>query len=370
MVLPKFHTIPVLLPLSWIYSGIMSLRNRAFDKELLYETSFEKQVAIIGIGNLCAGGAGKTPHTEYLIRLLKKENIGPIAVLSRGYKRDSSGFVLAQPGISSSKLGDESAQLFRKFPDVIVAVHEDRVDGVKKLLKLPDPPKVILCDDVFQHRYLKPGLNICLTSYHRIVYHDHVIPAGLLREHQNGMDRADVVIVTKCPKSVRSEEDVDIMAHLPISKNQPVFYSGYQYAQIYNLATKQPALVDPRREVLLVTGVADPTVLINYVEKHYRLYDHMSYSDHHHFSTHDLREIQKRLDSVNNQGFCTNNSGEKPIIITTEKDAARLIDMKSMRDELRERIYYLPTEVFFLEKHEQKFNKIVLDYVRKDRTNG
>ena len=370
MVLPKFHTLPVLLPLSWIYSGIMSLRNWAFDKGYLKETSFEDKVAIIGVGNLCAGGAGKTPHIEYLIRLLQREGIGPIAVLSRGYKRQTAGFVLAKQGMSALSLGDESFQLFRKFPDVLVCVDEKRVRGVKKLLELENPPKVILLDDCFQHRYIKPGLNICLSSYHRILYEDHVIPAGLLREKQEGLERADIVIVTKCPKALRDEEESDILCHMPTTSSQPIFYSGYRYGNIYNLATEQPTEVDPRREVLIVTGVADPTVMVNYVEKHFRLLDHMVYSDHHRFSYDDVRDMRKRLDNVNRDGFCTNSSGEKPIIITTEKDASRLMDMKSIKEDFKERVFYLPTEVFFLKNHEELFNQKVLDYVRKDRTNG
>ena len=370
MILPRFHTIPLLMPLSWIYSGVMSLRNWAFDKGYLREVSFEDRVAVIGVGNLCVGGAGKTPHIECLIRLLQANNIGPIAVLSRGYKRESSGFVLAVPGISSAKLGDESSQLYRKFPDVIVAVDEKRVRGIDKLLKLPEPPKVILLDDSFQHRYVKPGLNICLSSYHRILYRDHVLPWGFLREKASGVKRADFVIITKCPHKMRDEEENEILGHMPTQIGQPILYSAYRYAQLYNLATGQPSQVDPRCEVLIVSGVADPTVMVNYVEKHFRLLDHLAYSDHHHFSYSDLREMQTRLDNVNNQGYCTSDSSQKPIIITTEKDAARLVDMKSMKPELKSRIYYLPTEVFFLKNHTELFNQKVLDYVRKDRSNG
>lgn len=370
MVLPQFHTIPILMPFAWIYSGVMALRNWAFEKDYLHETSFEDRVAVIGVGNIVAGGAGKTPHIEYLVRLLQHAGIGPIAVLSRGYKRESTGFVLAKPGISALKLGDESFQLYRKFPDIIVAVDEKRVHGIERLLKLDEPPKVILLDDSFQHRYIKPGLNICLSSYHRIIYQDHVIPAGLLRESPRGMHRADVVLVTKCPKALREEEENDLLARMPIQLGQKLLYSGYKYGTLCNLATGLPTEVDPRREVLVVTGVADPTVMLNYVEKHFRLLDHLAYGDHHAFTTSDLKDMRTRLDSVNNQGYCTNNGGEKPIIITTEKDAARLVDMKSLRPDFKERIYYLPTEVFFLGDHGEKFNKIVLDYVRKNRTNS
>ena len=370
MVLPKFHTIPVLLPLSWIYSTIMSIRNWAYDSGYLHQTSFEDQVPIISVGNICAGGTGKTPHIEYLIRLLQREGIGPIAVLSRGYKRQSTGFVLAQPGMTALKLGDESFQLYRKFPEVLVSVDEDRVHGVKKLLSLEHAPKVILLDDAFQHRSIKPGLNICLSSYHRILYQDHVIPAGLLREKPEGLHRADMVVVTKCPKNLRDEEVNEIVCHMPTTPTQAIYYSCYEYCELTNLATGLPTKVDPRREVLIVSGIADPTVMVNYVEKHFRLLDHMAFSDHHRFTYDDVREMRKRLEQVNSEGYCTNNSGEKPIIITTEKDASRLMDMKSIKDDFKERVFYLPTEVIFLKNHEELFNKKVLDYVRKDRKNG
>lgn len=370
MVLPKFHTFPFMLPFSWIYSGIMAMRNRAFDKGYLHVQSFEDRVAVIGLGNLVAGGAGKTPHIEYLIRLLQQEGIGPIAVLSRGYKRESKGFILAKPGLTALRLGDESFQLYRKFPDVLVAVDEKRVRGIKNLLNLPEPPKVILLDDCFQHRYVKPGLSICLSSYHRILYMDHVIPAGLLREKSSGIKRADIVLITKCPKNLRDEELNEITAHMPTAIGQPLMYSGYRYGKLHSLATGKPVDIDPRREVLIVSGVADPTVMVNYVQKHFRLLDHLSFGDHHRFSYQDIHHMQDRLNSVNKQGYCTNSSGEKPIIITTEKDAARMMDMSSLKEEFKERVFYLPTEVFFLDGYEELFNKKILDYVRKDRTNG
>lgn len=346
------------------------MRNRAFDKGYLHEQSFEDRVAVIGVGNLVAGGAGKTPHIEYLIRLLQREGIGPIAVLSRGYKRDSKGFLLATQGITALKLGDESFQLYRKFPDVLVAVDEKRVRGINNLLRLPEPPKVILLDDCFQHRYVKPGLNICLSSYHRILYMDHVLPAGLLRESESGLKRADIVLITKCPKSLRDEELSEITAHMPTTIGQPMMYSCYRYGKLHSLATGKPTDVDPRREVLIVSGVADPTVMVNYVQKHFRLLDHMSFGDHHRFSYSDIRRMLDRLNSVNKDGYCTNSSGEKPIIITTEKDAARMMDMSSLKDEFKERVFYLPTEAYFLPGYEELFNQKVLDYVRKDRTNG
>ena len=370
MVLPKFKTFGILAPFSWIYSGVMGVRNWAFEKGYLKQESFEDRVAVICVSNLAAGGTGKTPHIEYLVRLLQREGIGPVAVLSRGYKRQSKGFVLAQEGISSTQLGDESFQLFRKFPELIVAVDEKRVRGIRKLLALDEPPKVILLDDAFQHRYVKAGLNICLTSYHRIIYRDKVIPAGQLRESPKGIRRADMVIITKCPGALRLEEETEITSKLLTNFEQPVLHSSYRYGRLINLQSMRPVDLDPRLQVLIVSGIADPTDMENYIQKHFRLLDILSFGDHHRFTSADIRQMEKRLDSVNEMGYCTNNSGERPIIITTEKDAARLVDHKSVSEELKQRIYYLPTEVFFTEGHEQMFNNKILDYVRKDRTNG
>lgn len=367
MFLPKVTNYPPLAPFSWIYSGVMAIRNWMFNTGRLAQVSFDDQVAVIGVGNLAVGGTGKTPHSEYLVRLLQKNGIGPIAVLSRGYKRQSKGFLLATPEVTSLQLGDESFQLHRKFPDIIVAVDEKRVHGIEQLLSLPVPPKVILLDDSFQHRYVKPGLSICLTSYNRILYKDKVLPYGRLRESASGVRRADIVIVTKCPGALRQEESTEIQANMPTTLEQPIYYSAYRYGDMVNLATGLATELDHTTEVLIVAGIADPRVMQDYVQAHYRLLDILTFGDHHHFSTKDVKHMQERLDGVNGLGYCTNNSGKQAVIITTEKDASRLVDHPAVTPELRKRIYYLPTEVFFLQNHEQKFNQKILDFVNRPR---
>ena len=366
MYLPKVKTYPALAPLSWLYGFAVWWRNRMFDRGSLKQVSFEDKVAVICVGNLSVGGTGKTPHTEYIVRLLMRHGIGPIAVLSRGYKRLSKGFVMAGPNVTSSKLGDESFQLHRKFPQLIVAVDEDRREGIRKLLKLPEPPKVIILDDAMQHRYVKPGLTLCLTSHNRIMYKDSLLPMGRLREPIQGVSRADVVLVTKCPSALRQEETVEIVGNVPTS-HQPILYSAYRYGALVNLDTGLPTEVDHTTQVLVVTGIADPTVLHNYVQKHYRLLDILKYGDHHRFSTKDIHKIQQSLNNINVDGFCTNHSGNQAIIITTEKDASRLVDHPAVTAEFRKRIYYLPTEVYFLLDHAQQFDNIILDYVNKPR---
>lgn len=346
-----------------------------FDTGQKPSRSFEDVLPVICVGNLAVGGTGKTPHTEYLVNLLRSNGIGPIAVLSRGYKRHSEGFQIAMPRgsarpdpkITALLLGDESFQLYRKFPDIIVAVDAKRVNGIEQLLRLPQPPAVVILDDAMQHRYVKPGLTICLTSYSRILYKDMLLPAGRLRESMSGIKRADIVIVTKCPGALRSEEVTEIKANLPTTDRQEILYSAYRYGMLVNLATNEPCEIPHSSEVLIVAGIADPKVMEDYVHKHYRLLDIFTFGDHHHFSNKDIADIKQRLDGVNASGFCTNDSGNKAVIITTEKDAARLVEHPAVDEELRKRIYYLPTEVYFLQNHQQKFDQQVLDYVRKER---
>ncbi len=363
MYLPRVKTILPLLPLAWLYGIGVKLRNWAFDHGYLKQESFN--VPIISIGNIAAGGTGKTPHTEYLIRLLRRENIGPIAVLSRGYKRHSSGFILAEPGVSAIRLGDESFQLYHKFPDLIVAVDENRPHGIRQLLALPEPPAVILLDDAFQHRYVAPGLSILLTSYNRILYKDQLLPAGLLREPASGIRRADIVIVTKCPPSLRSEEQTEISGHLPTRIDQPIFHSTYKYGELINLATGKPAQIDHTCQVLLVTGIADPTMIEQYIQSRYRLLDKLTLNDHHRFKPKDIDNIRRHLDDINIEGNCTDNSSRRPVVITTEKDAARLIAHPAVDDSLKARIYYLPTEVHFLsEKQTAAFDKRIRKFIK------
>lgn len=369
MYLPTVKNLDILLPFSWLYGLGVWFRNRMFDLGRKPSVSFEDEVAVICVGNLAVGGTGKTPHTEYLVSLLQSQGIGPIAVLSRGYKRHTKGFVLAKPGITANELGDESFQLYRKYPNIIVAVDADRPHGIRELLKLSQPPKVILLDDAMQHRYVKPGLTICLTSYNRILYKDKLLPAGRLREPAANVHRADIVIVTKCPNALRSEQETEIHANLPTRIDQPIFHSAYRYGRLVNLATGLPCDIDHATEVLIVAGIADPKVMENYVHTHYRLLDIMTFGDHHHFSNKDIEKISSRLDNLNGDGYCTTLSKNKSVIITTEKDAVRMINHPAVTDDLRKRIYYLPTEVYFLSQQEEKFDQLVLDYVRRERSN-
>lgn len=376
MYLPKVRTWPLLLPFAWLYGLGVWLRNRMFDIGWLRSTSFEGRVPVICIGNIAAGGTGKTPHVEYIVRLLQAQNIGPVAVLSRGYKRKSRGFVLATEGIEPARLGDEPYQMHRKFRDLIVAVDTRRENGIRRLLALDTPPRVILLDDAFQHRYVRAGLSICLTSYSRILYKDLLLPAGRLREPAKGIRRADLVVVTKCPaRGLRDEEQVEVNGSLPTRLDQPIYTTAYRYGRLVSLLTNKPTDIDRKSLVLMLTAIADPSVMEQYVQTQYRLMDKMAFSDHHHFTAKDIAKIRRRLAAINEGGNCpmgekTAALADNAVIITTEKDAARLIRHTALDDELKARIYMLPTEAYFYDKkQEQTFHQTIIDYVTENTAN-
>jgi len=346
-----------------------------FDLGLKKSTSFEDIVPVICVGNLAVGGTGKTPHTEYLVNLLHRHGYGPIAVLSRGYKRHSEGYHVALPRhgketdkkITANLLGDEPYQFYRKFPYLIVAVDADRVHGINELLKLNTPPQVIILDDAMQHRYVKPGLTICLSSYSRILFQDMLLPAGRLREPMSNVSRADMIIVTKCPKALRAEEETEIVASIPTRIDQPILHSAYSYGMLVNLDTLEECDIDHSTGVIVVAGIADPKAMEDYLNTHYRLLDIINFGDHHHFTDKDIQTIKARLDMVGDKGCLSSEAGDNAVVITTEKDAARLVNHPAVTDDLRKRIYYLPTEVHFLKNYADKFEKIVIDYVKKPR---
>ena len=219
----------LLIPFAWIYDFITSIRNMMYDHGLLKQQSFNKP--LICIGNLAVGGSGKTPHTEYLINLLSK-NEYKVAVLSRGYKRKTKGFVLATDQSTAQEIGDEPSQIKKKFPNIVIAVDEDRCDGVSRIIDMAD---VILLDDAFQHRSIKAGLNILLTDYNKPYYKDYLMPAGRLRENQSGKKRADIIIMTKCRQEQISADDVNYNSiKLGLSENQQLFFTGIKYGKLSN----------------------------------------------------------------------------------------------------------------------------------------
>ncbi len=334
----------ILFPFSLIYSAIISIRNVAYDKGILPSRSFD--FPIIVVGNLNVGGTGKSPHIEYLIRLLNKKY--KIAVLSRGYKRKSKGFQLADENSTASQLGDEPLQFYRKFKDIFVAVDTNRVNGIISLRRLNDPPEIILLDDAFQHRSVKAGLFILLTSFDDLYVDDLVLPSGNLRENRKGARRADIIIVTKCPSNISKEDRLKISKKLKLKKHQLIFFSTIVYSESL-IGVNGELSVSRLNEfkVLLVTGIANSKPLEQYLESLNIDFHHLKYRDHYSFSKLDKEKINRKFEGM---------KGNKKIILTTEKDYVRAFSNGN------EHFYYLTILSKILE--EEAFNEEILNYVR------
>ena len=335
----------ILYPFSLIYGLIVSLRNIAYDKGILSSNSFDFPVIVVG--NLNVGGTGKSPHIEYLIRLLKDKYI--IAVLSRGYKRKSEGFQLANVNSTASQLGDEPLQFYRKFKDVLVAVDKDRVNGITALRKLNKPPEIILLDDAFQHRKVKPGLSILLTSHDDLYVDDLILPSGNLRESRKGAKRADIIIVTKCRPDISMPDRLKISEKLNLDKSQSIFFSTIVYGASL-ISNDRELSISKLREykVLLVTGIANSKPLEQYLENLKVDFNHLKYADHHSFSKSDMERINSKFEEI---------PENKKIILTTEKDYVRSFS----RD--NKNVYYIPIRSKIMD-NEEHFNKEILNYVR------
>lgn len=357
-----------LYPVSWIYGGVVTLRNKLFDWGTLRSKSFN--VPVICIGNLAVGGTGKTPHTEYLIKLLHQEF--NVAVLSRGYKRHTKGYLLATPKSTAKTIGDEPYQIHTKFPSVTLAVDENRCHGIEQLLALKDPAiELVLLDDAFQHRYVKPGLSILLTDFHRLFCDDTYLPAGRLRESVEGKNRAQIVIVTKCPEDIKPIDFNIITKRLNLYPYQQLFFSSFRYGDLKAVfASSEQNAESYRKEVplselcdtdvLLVTGIVSPAPIIERLGDCTKHIESLSFNDHHDFSQRDIQLIKERFKKL---------KGEKRIIITTEKDATRMIHHPSLSEELKPFIYALPIEIEILQNQQDKFNQHIINYVRENTRN-
>ena len=326
-----------LMPLAWLYGLVVGIRNVMFDLGVLKSRVFN--LPVICVGNLTVGGTGKTPHTEYLIRLLSREC--QVAVLSRGYKRKSRGYRLATEETSMVEIGDEPYQMKQKFPNIYMAVDGDRCRGIGELTKgsVVPPVDVVILDDAYQHRYVQAGLNILLMDYHRLIYFDQLLPAGRLREHKSGRRRADIVIVTKCPRNITPMDQRGIVRSLDLENWQKVFFTTYKYPD---------SMGDVGDNPLLVTGIASPEQMVYDLGKIIPKFELMSFPDHHNFSKKDIENIRKRADGRT--------------IITTEKDATRLRGLENMR--------VVPIEVEFLNGEGSEFDQIIKSFIKKNSRNS
>ena len=351
-----------LLPLSWLYGIGVRVRNFCYDVGLLRSQTF--RLPIISVGNITVGGTGKTPHVEYLVNLLQdKVNV---AVLSRGYKRKTRGFLLADDTTTARDIGDEPYQIKQKFPGITVAVDKKRVRGINMLTANDARLDVVLLDDAFQHRHVQPGINILLVDYHRLIIYDKLLPAGRLREPLKGKDRADIVIVTKCPVDLKPMEYRVITKAMGLFPYQQLFFTTMRYGNLQPVfSTEQqdaPSTIQDLadRHVLLLLGIASPQQLTEDLSQVVTHITPLTFSDHHDFSRKDVQRINDTFDAM----------PSPKCIVTTEKDAARLVALDGLDDTVRKNIYSLPVRVSFMLDQEEKFNENIIGYVRKNSRNS
>jgi tetraacyldisaccharide 4'-kinase len=338
----------LLLPFALIYGFIVWFRNWLYDKGINGTTSFG--LPVICVGNLSTGGTGKSPMVEYLVLHLK--NLYKVATLSRGYMRKTSGYALASEHTTAIDIGDEPMQFYRKFPDVPVAVGEQRIMAIPQLLHDKPETQVIILDDAFQHRAIKAGFNILLTECGNLFTRDFYLPTGDLRDLRSSYKRANVIVVTKCRPDLSEEERQEIVKEIDPLPYQQIFFAAIAYGTIYHILRNTFGYIDEETEVLLVTGIANPKPLKKYLEEQLHSYHMMQFNDHHIFSIDDWKEIKKRFESI---------EGAKKIILTTEKDAMRLRKFEHEIDGMP--FYVLPIEHKFLFNEGEQFTNHVIDFV-------
>ncbi len=352
----------LLYPLSWLYGIGVSFRNSLYDLNLLKSKEFD--VPVISIGNITVGGTGKTPHVEYLVRLLK-DKFG-VATLSRGYKRKTSGFRYVETDSTVLETGDEPLQIKNRFPEITVSVCENRVAGVEKLLHSKDEksPDVIVLDDAFQHRRITPGLNILLIDYNRPIKEDSLLPVGLLREGVSQMRRANIIIITKCPKEVTPIMRRILQKDVALRPYQNLFFTSLEYKKLEPVFSanklEESFYTEKRFAILIVTGIASPKLIQDHLKQFSKQTEVLSFPDHHYYTPGDLNRIMQKFSAL---------QSENKIIITTEKDSMRLKHREDIDDSFKNSLYYLPMKVKFLDDEGKEFNKKILKYVGENKSN-
>ncbi len=345
----------LLLPLAIIYGLVIAIRNWLFDKNYLKSAEFN--FPLICIGNLSVGGTGKSPMVEYLIELLKPTY--RIGTLSRGYKRKTKGYALANQYTTALEIGDEPMQFHVKFPDIAVASCEERIVGIPHLLQDVPNLQAIILDDAFQHRSVKAGLNILLTDYSNLYSHDFFLPTGDLRDGWASAKRAQIIIVTKCPYDLSAELKQKAIRSLKPEASQKIFFTTIEYGMPYHIFNHGDEwMLTPRDEVLLVCGIANPKPLKEFLHEKTHTYYQQDYSDHHIFSIDDLNEIREKFDHID---------AKDKMILTTEKDAVRLIKFTEQLASLP--MYVLPIRHYFLFEEGRQFNELVTDFITNFRFN-
>ncbi len=343
----------LLFPFSLLYGLVIIIRNWLYNKKILRSAEFN--LPIICVGNLAMGGTGKSPMVEYLIELLHDKF--SIATVSRGYKRKTKGYALANENSTALEIGDEPMQFHTKFPQIAVAVGEERMVAVPQLLHDKPDTQVIILDDAFQHRAIKAGLNILLTECNNLFNEDFFFPTGDLRDQKVSARRAEIIIVTKCPYNLAESEKKEIIKQLAAYKVQHIFFTTTEYQTPYHISTKNKRTILFSDEILLVYGIANPQPLKEYISENAAAYEEIGYNDHHIFSIDDLRDISKKFEKI---------KAVNKFILTTEKDAVRLIKFKKQLVDLP--LYVLPVKHKFLFNEESIFNNLVIDFIAGFKT--
>ena len=344
----------LLLPISFIYSIVLLIRHKLYDWNILKSKSYD--IPSICVGNLNFGGTGKTPHIEYLTRLLSETY--QVAILSRGYGRDTKGFILANESHTHHDIGDEPLQYFKKFDNIKVAVDEKRREGMERLLQDENPPQIVLLDDAYQHRKIKPGLNILLTDYYNLYCDSHLFPTGNLRDIKKAAKRAEIIVVTKSPNVITPYYRRDVESKLKPLPHQKLFYSYIEYLDFkpfsklsYNIDIKEA------KTALLLCGIANTYSLEDYIKRKYNTISKVEFNDHHNFTEKDIDMIIEKYNSM---------IGKNKVIITTEKDAMRLAHSSFINKLDNIPVFTIPIKVKFHKEEGTSFNDEILNYINNN----
>jgi tetraacyldisaccharide 4'-kinase len=345
----------LLWPFSLLYGSILWWRNKFFDWGWLPSQSYH--LPIISVGNITVGGTGKTPLTEYIIRLLKPAY--SVALLSRGYKRRTSGTIISSTSSTAEEIGDEPKQVKSKFPDICVAVAEKRTEGIERLLDF-EKPDLIVMDDAYQHRYVTPGYSILIVDYYRPLWNDFPFPAGNLREPQSGKKRADIIIINKCPATLSLTDKEILLKKLKPRAGQQVFFTSIEYTRPHPLMPENQNTLSPDMDVLALAGIAHPKTFLDYLSDTYHKTHPLVYPDHHPYNKKDYTQIKEHFNSLKSQ---------QKAIITTEKDMVRLKNLPYLDEEIKSNIWYIPIKLTFLFDEEPLINELITSYVETNARN-
>ena len=349
-----------LLPFGCTYGMLIRIRNLMFDTGKLPSKKYG--IPVISVGNITVGGTGKTPLTELIIDTLKSDY--KVGLISRGYKRKTKGVIVGTQNSTAQDLGDEPFQIKSKFPELLVTVAEKRVDGIDMMLQLPDSPDLVVMDDAYQHRYVSPGLSILVMDYNRPLWKDFMLPAGELREPVKGKKRANIIIVSKCPPSLSTEQQLYITQKLNLTTDQSVYFSSVAYQNSISLFCDHKQLTHKdflEKEVLLVTGIANPEPLLKYLVSICKKVRTVHFPDHHQFTETDIKRINQEFEKIPNAG---------KMILTTEKDAVRFKEIINNTHVLAPHIWYIPIKVKMLNNQQEVFKEKIINYVKHNKRNS